>query len=59
MNKPKTWEELIKNAEHKHGKNSTIAKFWRKAKEEDLRRKGRSFREMYYDRPVAFHKDDK
>jgi hypothetical protein len=59
MNKLKTWDELIKNAKDNYGKNSSLAEFWKKAKEEALKRKGRSFREIYYDRPLAFHKDDK
>jgi hypothetical protein len=36
MNKPKTCVELIKNAEDKYRKNSSLAEFWRKAKEEAL-----------------------
>ena len=55
----KTWDNLIKNAEDKHGKDSSIAKFWRETKEKALKRKGQRFEEIYYDRPVAFHKEDK
>jgi hypothetical protein len=58
-NKPKTWDDLIKNAEVKHGKDSSIAKFWRETKEKALKRKDQRFEEIYYDRPVAFHKEDK
>ena len=32
MNNPKTWDDLIKNAEDKHGKDSTLAKFGEKLK---------------------------
>lgn len=59
MNKPKTWDDLIKNAEDKYGKDSTLANFWREIKEKALKNKGQRFEEIYYDRPVAFHKDDK
>jgi len=57
--KPKTWDDLIKNAEDKHGKDSSIANFWKETKEKALRNKGQRFEEIYYDRPVAFHKEDK
>jgi hypothetical protein len=59
MNKSKSWDDLIKNAEDKHGKDSSVAKFWRETKEKALRNKGQRFEEIYYDRPVAFHKEDK
>ena len=55
----KTWDDLIKNAEDKYGKDSTLAKFWRETKEKALWNKGQRFEEIYYDRPVAFHKEDK
>ena len=55
----KTWDDLIKDAEGKYGKESSLAKFWRETKEKALKRKGQRFEEIYYDRPVAFHKDDK
>jgi predicted outer membrane protein len=58
-NRPKTWDDLIKNAEVKHGKDSSIAKFWRETKEKALKNKGQRFEELYYDRPIALHKDDK
>ena len=55
----RTWEGLIKSAEEKFGKNSSLAKFWRQTKEKSLINKQRRFEEIYYDRPVAFSKDDK
>lgn len=55
----KTWDNLIKDAEVKHGKDSNIAKFWRETKEKSLKKKSQRFEEIYYDRPVAFYKDDK
>ena len=58
-NNRKTWDDLIKNAEDKYGKDSTLAKFWRETKEKALKNKGQRFEEIYYDRPVAFHKEDK
>ena len=59
MNKPKTWDYLIKTTEDNYGKDSSITKFWRDTKEKALKRKGQRFEELYYDRPVAFHKGDK
>ena len=55
----KTWYNLIKNAEDKYGKDSSIAKFWREAKEKALKNKDQRFEDPCYNRPVAFHKDDK
>ena len=58
-NKPKTWDDLIKDAEVKYGKDSNIAKFWKETKEQALKKKSQRFEEIYFDRPVAFHKGDK
>ena len=58
-NKPKTWDDLIKNSEDKYGKDSTVAKFWRETKVKALKNKGQRFEEIYYDRPLAFHKEYK
>ena len=57
--KPKTWDDLIKNADEKYGKDSSLSRFWRETKEKALKNKGQRFEEIYYDRPVAFHKEDK
>jgi len=58
-NKEKTWDDLIKDAEDKYGKESSLAQFWRETKEKALKKKSQRFEEIYFDRPVAFHKYDK
>ena len=57
--KNRTWDDLIKKAEGKFGKNSSLAQFWRQTKEKSQINQQRRFEEIYYDRPVAFSKDDK
>lgn len=57
--RPKTWEDLINDAEEKYGKESNIANFWRETKENALKKKSQRFEEIYFDRPVAFRKGDK
>ena len=59
VSKKKTWDDLIKKAEERFGKNSSLSQFWRETKEKSLINKQRRFEEIYYDRPVAFSKDDK
>jgi hypothetical protein len=53
------YDKIIGILEKKGLGDGAFAKQLRKNKELDIINKGKSFREMYYDRPVAFHKDDK
>ena len=53
------YDKAIRSLEKQGLGDSAFAKQLRKNKELDMINKGKSFREMYYDRPVAFHKDDK
>lgn len=55
----KTWDDLIKDAEDKYGKESSLAQFWKETKKQALKKKNQRFEEIYFDRPVAFHKEDK
>jgi len=53
------YDKMIGILEKKGLGDGALAKQLRKNKELDIINDGKSFREMYYDRPVAFHKDDK
>ena len=53
------YDKMIGILEKKGLGDDPLAKQLRKNKELDIINEGKSFREMYYDRPVAFHKDDK
>ena len=53
------YDKAIGILEKKGLGDGAFAKQLRKNKELDMINKGKSFREMYYDRPVVFHKDDK
>lgn len=50
------YDRIIAIAEEKYGKDSKVAEHFRKNKEiADLNR-GKTFREIYFDRPVSFNK---
>ena len=53
------YDKMIGILEKKGLGDDPLAKQLRKNKELDIINEGKSFREMYYGRPVAFHKDDK
>ena len=53
------YDKMIRILEKKGLGDGALAKQLRKNKELNIINEGKSFREMYYDRPVAFHKDDK
>ena len=53
------YDKMIGILEKKGLGDGALAKQLRKNKELDIINEGKSFREMYYERPVAFHKDDK
>ena len=53
------YDKAIASLEKQGLGDSAFAKQLKKNKELSIQNKGKSFREMYHDRPVAFHKDDK
>ena len=49
-------DRIIAIAEEKYGKDSKVAEHFRKNKEIAVLNRGKSFREIYFDRPVSFNK---
>ena len=52
------YDRIIAIAEEKYGKDSKVAEHFRKNKEIAELNRGKSFREIYCDRPVSFSKKD-
>ena len=52
-------DRIIAIAEEKYGKNSKVAQSFRKNKEIAELNRGKTFREIYFDRPVSFNKKGK
>ena len=49
-------DRIIAIAEKKYGKDSKVAEHFRKNKEIAELNRGKTFREIYFDRPVSFNK---
>lgn len=52
------YDRIIAIAEEKYGKDSKVVEHFRKNKEIAELNRGKSFREIYCDRPVSFRKKD-
>ena len=50
------YNRIIAIAEKKYGKDSKVAKYFRKNKEIAEFNRGKTFLEIYFDRPVSFNK---
>jgi len=50
------YDRIIAIAEKKYGKDSKVAERFRKNKEIAELNRGKTFREIYFDRPVSFNK---
>ena len=50
------YDRIIAIAEEKYGKGSKVAQSFRKNKEIAELNRGKTFREIYFDRPVSFKK---
>ena len=50
------YDRIISIAERKYGKGSKVAQSFRKNKEIAELNRGKTFREIYFDRPVSFNK---
>ena len=50
------YDRIIAIAEEKYGKDSKVAENFRKNKEIAELNRGKSFREIYFNRPVSFNK---
>ena len=49
-------DRIIAIAEEKYGKDSKVTEHFRKNKEIAELNRGKTFREIYFDRPVSFNK---
>ena len=50
------YDRIIAIAEKKYGKDSKVAEHFKKNKEIAELNRGKTFREIYFDRPVSFNK---
>jgi len=50
------YDRIIAIAEKKYGKDSKVTDHFRKNKELAELNRGKTFREIYFDRPVSFNK---
>ena len=50
------YDRIIAIAEEKYGKDSKVAEHFRKNKEIAELNRGKTFREIYFDRPASFNK---